>query len=72
MTKILIVDYSLEIVIAIINNDSFEQMYAVVWSCKPYFYTLVSSGDVAAASDDVWWRNRNQVVSHFIGGCFHP
>ncbi len=30
------------------------------------------SGDVAAASDDVWWRNSNQVVSHFIGVCFHP
>ncbi len=28
MTKILIVDYSLEIVIVIINNDYFEQIYA--------------------------------------------
>ncbi len=34
--------------------------------------TLVASGDVAAASDDVWWHNRNQVASHFIGVCFHP
>ncbi len=38
MTKIIIVDYSLEIVIAIINNDYFEQIYAIVWSCMPYFY----------------------------------
>ncbi len=38
MTKIIIVDYSLEIVIAIINNDFFEQIYAIVWSCMPYFY----------------------------------
>ncbi len=37
MTKIIIVDYSLEIVIAIINNDYFEQIYAIVWSCMPYF-----------------------------------
>ncbi len=37
MTKIIIVDYSLEIVIAIIN-DYFEQIYAIVWSCMPYFY----------------------------------
>ncbi len=29
MTKIIIVDYSLEIVIAIINNDYFEQIYAM-------------------------------------------
>ncbi len=29
MTKIIIVDYSLEIVIAIINNDYFEQIYAI-------------------------------------------
>ncbi len=28
MTTIIIVDYSLEIVIAIINNDYFEQIYA--------------------------------------------
>ncbi len=35
MTKIIIVDYP-EIVIAIINNDYFEQMYAIVWSCMPY------------------------------------
>ncbi len=27
MTKIIIVDYSLEIVIVIINNDYFEQIY---------------------------------------------
>ncbi len=38
MTKIIIVDYSLEIVIAIINNDYFEQIFAIVWSCMPYFY----------------------------------
>ncbi len=38
MTKIIIVDYSLEIVIAVINNDYFEQIYAIVWSCIPYFY----------------------------------
>ncbi len=38
MTKIIIVDYSLEIVIAIITNDYFEQIYAIVWSCMPYFY----------------------------------
>ncbi len=38
MTKIIIVDYSFEIVIAIINNDYFEQIYAIVWSCMPYFY----------------------------------
>ncbi len=37
MTKIIIVDYSLEIVIAIINNDYSEQIYAIVWSCMPYF-----------------------------------
>ncbi len=37
MTKLIIVDYSLEIVIAIINNDYFEQIYAIVWSCMPYF-----------------------------------
>ncbi len=30
MTKIVIVNYSLEIVIAIINNDYFEQIYAIV------------------------------------------
>ncbi len=30
MTKIIIVDYSLEIVIAIINNDYFEHIYAIV------------------------------------------
>ncbi len=35
-------------------------------------HTRVSSGDVAAASDDVWWRNSNQAASHFIGVCFHP
>ncbi len=29
MTKIIIVDYSLDIVIAIINNDYFEQIYAL-------------------------------------------
>ncbi len=29
-------DYSLEIVIAIINNDYFERIYAIVWSCMPY------------------------------------
>ncbi len=40
MTKIIIVDYSLEIVIAIINNDYFEQIYAIVWSCMPYFYII--------------------------------
>ncbi len=28
----------LEIVIAIINNDYFEQIYAIVWSCMPYFF----------------------------------
>ncbi len=33
MTNIRIVDYSLKIVIAIINNDYFEQIYAIVWSC---------------------------------------
>ncbi len=38
MTKIIIVDYSLEIVIVIINNDYLEQIYAIVWSCMPYFY----------------------------------
>ncbi len=38
MTKIIIVDYSLDIVIAIINNDYFEQIYALVWSCMAYFY----------------------------------
>ncbi len=38
MTKIIIVDYSLEIVIAIITNDYFEQIYAIVWSCMPYFH----------------------------------
>ncbi len=37
MTKIIIVDYSLEIVIAIINNNYFEQIYAIVWSCMPNF-----------------------------------
>ncbi len=37
MIKIIIVDYSLEIVIAIINNDYFEQIYAIVWSRMPYF-----------------------------------
>ncbi len=36
MTKIIIVDYSLEIVIAIINNDYFEKIYAIVLSCMPY------------------------------------
>ncbi len=36
--KIIVVDYSLEIVIAIINNDYFEQIYAIVWSCMPYLY----------------------------------
>ncbi len=36
MTKIIIVDYSLEIVIAIINNDYFEQIYAIVWSCMTF------------------------------------
>ncbi len=40
MTKIIIVDYSLEIVIAIINNDYFEPIYAIVWSCMPYFYII--------------------------------
>ncbi len=30
MTEIIIVDYSLEIVIAIINNGYFEQIYAIV------------------------------------------
>ncbi len=30
MTNIIIVDYSLEIVIAIINNDYFELIYAIV------------------------------------------
>jgi len=30
MTKIIIVDYSLEIVIAVINKHYFEQMYAIV------------------------------------------
>ncbi len=35
---LIIVDYSLDIVIAIINNDYFEQIYAIVWSCMPYFY----------------------------------
>ncbi len=30
LTKIIIVDYSLEIVIAIINNYYFEQIYAIV------------------------------------------
>ncbi len=38
MTKIIIVDYSLEIVIAIIKNYYFEQIYAIVWSCMPYLY----------------------------------
>ncbi len=38
MTKIIIVDYSLGIVIAIITNDYFEQIYAIVWSCMPYFH----------------------------------
>ncbi len=38
MTKIIIVYYSLEIVIAIITNDYFEQIYAIVWSCMPYFH----------------------------------
>ncbi len=38
MTKIVIVDYSLEIVIAIINYSYFEQIYAIVWRCMPYFY----------------------------------
>ncbi len=37
MTTIIIVDYSFEIVIAIINNDYFEQIYAIVWSGMPYF-----------------------------------
>ncbi len=40
MTKIIIVDYSLEIVIAIITNDYFEQIYAIVWSCMPYFHII--------------------------------
>ncbi len=39
MTKIIIVDYSLEIVIAIINNY-FEQIYAIVWSCMPFLYKI--------------------------------
>ncbi len=38
MTKIIIIDYSLKIVIVIINNGYFEQIYAIVWSCMPYFY----------------------------------
>ncbi len=38
MTTIINIDYSLEIVIAIINNDYFEQIYAIVWSCMQYFY----------------------------------
>ncbi len=41
MTKIIIVDYSLEIVIAIITNDYFEQIYAIVWSCMPYFHIYI-------------------------------
>ncbi len=40
MTKIIIVDYSLEIVIAIITNDYFEQIYAIVWSYMPYFHII--------------------------------
>ncbi len=36
MTKIIIVDYSLDIVIAIIDNGYFEQIYAIVLSCMPY------------------------------------
>ncbi len=36
MTKIIIVDYSLEIVIAIINNNYFDQIYAIVWSLFLY------------------------------------
>ncbi len=41
MTKIIIVDYSIEIVIAIINNDYFGQIYAIVWSGMPYFYKII-------------------------------
>ncbi len=40
--------------------------------CDPLPTLDHTSGDVAAASDDVWWRNSNQVVSHFIEGCFSP
>ncbi len=37
MTKIIIVDYSLEIVIAIITNDYFEQIYAIVLKLHAIF-----------------------------------
>ncbi len=30
MTKIIVVDYSLKIVIATINKDYFEQIYAII------------------------------------------
>ncbi len=44
MTKIIFVDYSLEIVFAIINNDYFEQIYAVVWGCIPYQIYIFKKG----------------------------
>ncbi len=36
MTKTIIVDYFLEIVIAIINNDYFEQIYSIVITALIY------------------------------------
>ncbi len=46
MTKIIIVDYSLKIVIAIINYDyqNLHDVYTIVWSnCIPYFYMNINS-----------------------------
>ncbi len=40
MTKIIIVDYSLEIVIAIINNDYFEPYFYIKYIFKKRLKTL--------------------------------
>ncbi len=56
MTKIIIVNYSLEIVIAIITNDYFEQIYAIVWSCMPYFHIkYTGAGHIIRISSKSWF-----------------
>ncbi len=56
----------------VIKHTLLDGEFVIKHTLLDFKRLLNSSGDVAAASDDVWWRNSNQVASHFIGVCFHP